>query len=343
MCNLNRGPMIVKLEDFVNTSPSRGQIAELIRKWGNASSISLLDPACQIFSVPEIDGVIGYRTGWGCAVAYGDPVCALADVPALAEAFQRYCQVRNWRNIYATVSERFALWAINHISSAAVQVGEELIFNPRRNPETGAIARKLRNKVSHARHSGVIVNEYTMRNKPLESAIEQVASSWLKSRHGPQIYLSHVNLFAERTGKRWFYACQEGRIVGVLLLNQLVARQGWLVNMVMATPDASPGTSELLVISALDALRFEGTSLVTVGTLPLERLDKIVGLGWFSRWMARTSFQVAKRIFPINGRLKYWQKFQPHQSEGSYLLFSHSNVGLRDLAGVMSALNVWSS
>ena len=49
-------------------------VAEYVHQWGNSASHALLDPACQLFSIPEIDGVIGYRFELKSAVV-ARPVC----------------------------------------------------------------------------------------------------------------------------------------------------------------------------------------------------------------------------------------------------------------------------
>jgi len=56
---------------------------ELIKRWGGASSITMMDPICKHFSIPQIDGVIGYRSEFGCAIVYGDPLCNPSDWPQL--------------------------------------------------------------------------------------------------------------------------------------------------------------------------------------------------------------------------------------------------------------------
>lgn len=315
------------------------KVAEYIREWGGSASIALLDPACEHFVIPNCKGMIGYRTESNCAVVLGDPVCAPSHKADLVHSFHDYCKENGKNIIYTTTSERFAYWAMQNGCSALVQVGDELISNPQHDPLEGSSGRKLRNKISHCIHAGITVEEYTTEDKELEAAIMQVGDSWRKGRQGPQIYLAGVNLFAHRSGKRWFYARQGKRVVGVLLLNQLKARKGWLLNLLLATPDAPHGTTELLVVSALEVLRREKCHYISFGTTPADQIGEIIGLGTLSSWIARIAFVVAKTVFRLDARKKYWKKFHP-QSERSYLLFSQPQIGLREIKSMMSALNV---
>ncbi len=320
--------------DSINIPP----IAEHVLRWGGSASIALLNPACQFFANPSIDGVIGYRTESNCAVVYGDPVCTPKDMPHLAQAFQHYCQNQGWNTVYTTASKHFAQWATRNICSASLQIGEELILDPDCDPKEGSKGRKLRNKISHAQHAGVLAEEYLLIDKTLEQALEQAAAAWIQGRQGPQIYLAQVNLFAERSGKRWFYACQNGKIVGGMLCNRLNARQGWLINLLFTTPEAPLGTSEMLVVKGLETLRQENCRFVTCGVVPGKHLREVSGLNFLTTWFAKAAFKVAKSFFHLNSRKMYWEKFHP-QSEPSYLLFSHARIRVREIVAVMHALN----
>lgn len=59
-------------------------LPRLVVEHGNAVSAALLNPACSFFEASGIPGVIGYRAGFGCAVALGDPVCSPEHTRALA-------------------------------------------------------------------------------------------------------------------------------------------------------------------------------------------------------------------------------------------------------------------
>lgn len=314
-------------------------IADKVCRWGSSSSVVLLDPSCKVFRVPHIDGIIGYRHDFGCAVVFGEPLCSNEDKPYLVHAFQNYCK-DNFRNvIYTAVSGEFAKWAMKDFGSALMEVGKELVIDPHCNPAVGGKARALRNKLSFSKRQGVVVQEYLLDDEKLEKAIEEAGASWLAARSGPQIYLANVFLFKDPAGKRWFYARHNDKIVGVLLLNKLEAHQGWVLNLLMATPEAPNGTSELLVMSVIEALRKEDCSYLSCGVTPAAEIGEMLGFSPLSVWVARTAFKTIKKIFHLDGRRKYLQKFQP-AGEPSYLLFSSSRIGPREILSVMRALNV---
>jgi lysylphosphatidylglycerol synthetase-like protein (DUF2156 family) len=317
----------------------RKHLPELIRCWGGSTSITLLDSSCEIFSVPHIQGAIGFRQGGGCAVVFGDPVTSSADTPALATAFHKFAKDKGLSVIYATVSESYASWAMQNVCKGLIEVSEELIIDPQNNPATGNEGRMLRKKVKHATTERVESQEYTTNDKSIEHGIEEVANEWLKGRSGPQIYLAKVMLFDDRTGRRWFYATQNGKIVGALLLNQLEAYNGWVLYMLMATPEAANGTSEQLLMTALESLRNEGCRFLSLGGTPAEKIGEIQGFKPVSETIARFGFHASKRIFNLSGRRTYWMKYKP-TALPTYILFDEAKLGLRKIFGLLKALNV---
>ena len=116
----------------------------------------------------------------------------------------------------------------------------------------------MRRKERHAKKEGVVVHEYVGSDSQVEEAMQNVARKWLDARHGPQIYLSNIRLFEDCFGKRWFYAVKDSLVIGVLMLNQLEAKNGWLFNHLIVTKDAPGGTPESLVLQYLSTLQKRG-------------------------------------------------------------------------------------
>lgn len=319
---------------------TRADVVELIRKWGDVNTDGLLESGCQFFSIDQIEGFIGYKLESGNAVVFGDPVCADEEKGLLAEAFDGFCLKKGLGVVYTMVSESFAGWATENLKAIAIEFGTKFVLDPSDNPaqRKGSKAVLVRKKVKHAISDGTSVIEYNGENPELERQIEDVATEWLTKRKGPQVYLCHVTLFNDRLGKRWFYAVQNGRVVGLLVLNELKAQGGWLLNNIMMTKDSPKGVSELLVISTLETLNKEGCRLVLAGPIPLAHLGKISGIGEIGSAVLRLLFKSAHLIFNLDGHRAFWDKFQP-TSEGSYLLFPHKNLTFSSVKALMQAFN----
>jgi lysylphosphatidylglycerol synthetase-like protein (DUF2156 family) len=318
----------------------RDATVRCVRLWGGASSDAVLDPACHHFRTHGIEGVIGYRTTGKCAVVYGDPICSPDRLDQLTAAFHTFCEEKNWKVVYIFASQEQADLVCKQTNGAALQVMEELYLNPTKDaPTAGAKGSLARRKMRHAVREGVEVLEYSGDDVAIEKAIENVGEEWLNSRKGVQIFISHIRLFEDRYGKRWFYARREGKIIGVIVLNQLQNKDGWLLNRLMAIPDAPNGTSEQLVLTAFETLKKEGCSFLSFGAMSQGEITSIHGLGPFVRWFARWIYFRVSKIFRLDSLKKFWGKFQPH-SKPTYVVLTRNRVGLRELIGLKKALNI---
>lgn len=324
----------------MNTKPP--EIIDLLRRLGGPTTNAVLDPSTLIFKVPEIDGLLGYKIHFGCAVVFGDPVCADSDTLALMKAFETWCKEKRLKIVYNIASEPFAKFASQHGYLARIEFGQEIVIDPHHDPRklTGNNASLVRRKVRHAEKEGVSCLEYVEGDLNIESKMETVADLWLKEKKGPQIYMASVSLFSNRPGKRWFYAKKGDEIVGVVMLNRLQKRQGWLLNHLMITPNAPGGVPEILVITAIDTLKNEGCHHLTCGSVPCDTLGEILGPSQTSIKVTRFIFHVAKKIFRLHGKYKFWEKFDPTLAP-SYLLFHGKSIGIKPIGALIRSMNTF--
>lgn len=320
------------------------KIVEMVRKWGGDNTDAILDPSCSYYQNPKFEGLIGYRVFSNCAVVIGDPVCAKNNKGPFALEFYKDLKKKNTSLIFVSVTEEFAKWANQNFCPILVEWGEKLSLDPFKNPydNTGTKGSLVRRKVKQAIREGTTIHEYfplQEQDLELEQKIIEVGNKWLEGRDRPQIHISNIHMFNYKFGKRWIYALRNGNVVGTLILNKLEAYEGWLMNHLMITDEASNGTPELLVYSALKTLESENCHFVTFGSTSTTDLRKIKGLGSLSQSLARFFYRIAVRVFHLNGLKMFWGKFQP-ATHPSYLLFSESRLTPKQIVALMKALNV---
>lgn len=312
---------------------------EKVRRLGGSTADAILDPSTLIFTQPEIDGLVGYRVQDNLAVVFGDPVCAPQDIPKLARKFDETMKEKGLTTITVNATRRYRDWAISHLYPGAIEFGEELIFDPADNPQarTGTHASLVRRKVRHAQKEGVEVHEYLGNDPKLEIEMQNVALEWERGRKGPQLHISSIDLFSERAGRRWFYAVNRGKVIGVVILSHLIAKKGWLMNHLMIHPVASHGTPEILVTTALEVAEREGSHYITVGAVPYPSLKSIIGFSPMFTFLARMGFRFYKSFFHLGGRKKFWEKFHP-VSEPLYLLFSTPSFNFKEVKSLLKTM-----
>lgn len=313
---------------------------ERVRRWGGPMAVAALDPATQLFSAAGIDGMISYRAAAGYAVVLGDPICSPSAEAELVTSFHLYCDKHKWKTIYIAVSEPFAKRHFGHSCRIALQCGEECYLDPSLDlqKETGTHASLVRRKVRHAQKEGVSVHEYVDHDPALELSLKQVESIWLAARTGGQIYSSHIRLFEDRPGKRWFYAQKGAHIVGIVTLNRMESKQGWHLNHLMFVPDAPHGTPEILIVKCLEALAREHCRLLTVGLVVGEQLGQIHGLGPCASWTLRHIFTLIVKAFHLGNRKVFWEKF-PLLSTPAYVICRQAGIGPKGILAIIKAVN----
>ncbi len=308
-------------------------LASIVKRLGNHVSTLLLDSSCHLFSIPHLDGVIGYQLFENCAVVLGDPICLPENTSELTSAFQLQCKTNNWKIIYFLVSDAFAHWAINNGCSTLIQVGSGLILDP----SSFQKKQKIRWKINQSLHQRVIINEYQHFDPVLEDQMKQAVEEWLQAKNGPQIFLGKVNPFANERKKRIFYASQDDKIIGLLALSRIDLFQGWVVNSFISL-NSSVGISEHLMCSVCDVLAQENCHFLCLGAVSGEKLGEIVGLNGFSKYFIRFIFRIAKWRFHLDRKQIYLNKYHP-MSVPTYILTS-DKLSIRELISLKKALNV---
>jgi lysylphosphatidylglycerol synthetase-like protein (DUF2156 family) len=312
---------------------------DLVQRFGCSVSHVLSDPSCLRFWASDVVGVIPYRQGIRCAVGIGDPVCPPGAAGRLAERFRESLARRRLSTVFAVASERFARFCID-VGFSGIEFAEELILDPRRDPSAGSRGRELRKNLYRAQRSGLVVEELRERDPALEWAIERAAHSWLAGRRGAQAFISPILLFTERRGRRWFYARSGRRVIGVLSLVRLDARDGWVFEHLLPARDAPTGTSETLVTHALETLGLEGCRYATFGPSPLGRLGKMHRVGWVGHSISRAFFDAAARLLHFDAVSHFRKKFSPSHSEPRFLLFHPPRLGVCEATSLLRAFNV---
>ncbi|MFY7842970.1 MAG: phosphatidylglycerol lysyltransferase domain-containing protein [Rhabdochlamydiaceae bacterium] len=314
-------------------------LTQLIQKWGNEVSLTLYDKSCLFFYSDKTEGVIGYRQHKNVVVVIGEPLAQKEDKWLLTEEFRHHCQKKGLSLLFLTVSKEFSAQICQTWNGSSLEIGTHLICDLNKDPQKGSLGRVIRRKTNHAKKLGVCIYEYQSDQPSSKKELEKLTTEWLKKRKGPQIYLADVDCFKGQKGKKWFYATHEGRIVGAIILHNLEQLSGYLVHIVMTSSSAPNGTGELLILKAMQALKQEGFKFISFGVAQIDEIGEMNGFSPFYKWIAKIGFKIAKKMFSLDGRRKFWEKFQPIQSP-SYIVFDKKNITLKQLAALIKSLNI---
>lgn len=315
-----------------------GHLSELISQYGNHASIALLDPRTHLFKGEKVPGILGYQVHRGCIAVYGDPVCQKCDAIDFFKEFTAFTDTAKLGTCFVTSSHDFThKLCQDHPEYKKLKVGKELIVNTFHSPAKGASGRGLKNRLNLAKRAGVVLHEYKAEDPTLRKEIEGVKQEWLKNRKGPQIFLSSIDLFETLNGKRLFYASCQEEIVGALQLQKLGPIDGYLVQILMAKPSSPAGTSESLMMHAIETLRTEGIQSLSLGAAITPTLDHLDAFHPLFRWSAQKIFNFADKLFRLSHKEFFWSKFRPEEKD---LYLISNNFSLAMLLSLKNALNV---
>jgi len=314
---------------------------DLIRQYGGVVSHVALDPSHRTFRTPAVDGLISFLLVSRYAVVQGDPICAPEKTTYLADAFADYCAGNGWSVIYVTATANLQAYARER-GYASMEFASLLIADPQDDPEEGPQAHHLRQHLNHIRRTGAVVREY--KGEPdaqFEARTQAMCEAWLGDRHGLQMYLGRPRLFDDRVGRRWFIAEQAGKVIGFLSMLRVGCTECQdLINLVFSSPTAPLYTNELMIATALQALREEGIRSVCLGVGPLEVLGRVEGCSALTEWLSRKLYHLfATRLIHQHDKTAFWEKFRVSQREPLYLLFQSPHIGLREIYALSQALH----
>jgi phosphatidylglycerol lysyltransferase len=255
-------------------------VLELLRRHGyNTNSFLWMYPDFEHFVSDRTGGLIAYVRRGAVVIAAGDPLCEPADQAACLEEFRAWCDAQGRHCLVLTASERLADLA-RPLGFSAIPVGASPYFDVQTYSPRGDRPKKVRSAANQARRLGLVVREYrpaALRDAELEAAMLDVCHRWAASHRVQQLsFLLRLEPFAYAAEKRYFVATRNGRVEGFLACSPIYARKGWYFEDLLRRPDATNGTTELLVLEAIRMLRAEGYELATLGASPLMPIDASV-------------------------------------------------------------------
>jgi phosphatidylglycerol lysyltransferase len=258
------------------------RLLELQEKYGyNAHSLVSIAPGAHAWMSPGLEGAIVYGEFGRVWLAAGDPICKPEHLPKLVERFLKAARKEKRIPAFVPATEHFASEA-SSLNLSVVKVGAAPYFDLKRWDPRGNAAKKMRAGVNQALRTGVRVELVEELTEPTKYEISRLSLDWLESRRAATTFgwLLALDPFAQFEKKKLFAARdQSNRMIGLLAVSPIPARQGWYLEDVLRTKDSPSGTSDILVVETLKYLKSQGAALATLGTVPLakEGEDKLSG------------------------------------------------------------------
>jgi lysylphosphatidylglycerol synthetase-like protein (DUF2156 family) len=306
------------------------RVADLLRERSSHPSAFLtFNDGTEHYIDPAIDGAIAYRTGGrGHVFQLCGPFAAPEDKERLLQSFKRWAKAEG-RKISALqlLREDAELYAqsgftVNEFGTSYTIDLEDFTLR-------GTRFMKLRNKLKRSKRLGVTVEEVEpeRRSDPeIAAGLDAIDADWLRAKG--RLVKQLEFMVGQRGGRgdalrRLFVARHEGRVAGYVTYSPAYGeRPGWLYDLTRRSPDAPPGTVELIFHTALEKLQEEGCRWLHLGLTPfvgLQREHEVEGFNPVARVIHKLVGERAGFVYPAQTQVEFKLKWAPQAVVPEYI------------------------
>lgn len=311
-----------------------------LEKYGYGSfSTCLLYPEFLPYRLTRVEGFVGHLAAPRMLLTIGEPVCAREHWRTAAEEFIAYAEGQRKSCAFVIVGQEF-VDLLRPWGGSMARLGDDLIFDVQRYEPRGDAAKKVRSARNQLLKRGGKIREYRRElgvDAGLEQQIAEVSKRWLSTHPIGQFSMASLDLFKFPQLKRYFLCEHEGRIQAILSCLPIFARQGVLLEDLVRDPMAPNGSSELLILESLQALRQEGVKIATMGLSPKVQLQRSGNFSRLTVGLVRAGYWMANRLSYLDEIYHYRKKYNPEICEPNYLVKFPAGLSMFDFWQVAQA------
>lgn len=315
---------------------------ELVMAYGwNATAYQILNPGIEHWFCSEAAGVVGYTRRRNVMLVAGEPACAPEALATVAAAFEEFARTNRCRVCYVCAAERIRGLFAGSPNYAAVTIGAQPVWDPRRWSDAVKSHPSLRAQLNRSRNKAVVIESLAPEQGRANPEFENVLREWLDARALPPLHFltEPVTLAGEARDRVLLAARRHGRIVASLVASPIRARRGYLIEQVARSRGAPNGTTELLIDSAMRRFAEEGGAYVSLGMVALAtrvQAEMAKNPLWL-RAMMRFARAHANRFYNFRGLERFRAKMLPDRWEAVYAVSNEPRFSVRTLYAIGEA------
>lgn len=295
----------------------------------NAHALIGIAAGTRLWTCPEAEGAVAYNEFGKVWLVPGDPLASVESVAKVSSSFLQKARAEGRVVGFMPATEQFAKQS-SGLGLRAIRMGSAPYFDLATWAPRGDRAKKARAGVNQARRAGVHVSEVIEVDENLIRETACLCKSWLTTRRSAIRFewLFTVDPFQHKEKKKYFTARDaNGRLVGFLAASPIPARDGWYLEDVLRSRHAPNGTTDLLVVEVLDALKRSGAKLATLGTALMAAegvADPAIHVSFVLSRAVQFLAGCCSIFYNFDGVRRFKAKFAPSWWESEYVLISQN-------------------
>lgn len=328
----------------VAAGESISRARDLVMSYGwNATACQILNPGIDLWFSSSHAAVVGYTRRGHLLLAAGAPVCAVHDLESVCSEFEAFAQSRDCSVCYICAEERLRNVFAHSRSHAAVALGAQPVWNPstwRRFVQDHA---SFRAQLNRSRNKAVVVESIASEQAATNPQIRRVLREWLHARRLPPLhFLVEPDVLDGVVADRLVWvATRNAEAVAFLVASPVVAKKGYLVELLARSPAAPNGVSELLIDAAMQRFADEEQRYVTMGLVALAHAadEEIRTNPLWLRALMQFARAHANRFYNFQGLEQFRTKMAPDSWETLYAISNEKRFSLGALYNMGAAFS----
>lgn len=217
---------------------------ELVMSYGwNATSCQILNPGIDHWFSSTMQAVVGYTRRDSLLLIAGGPVCAPEFLPYVCAEFEAYARGQGCRVCYVCAEDRLCTLFARSPNHATVVLGAQPVWDPRTWLEIVQGRASLRAQLNRSRNKAVIAESIAPEQAASDPELHHVLREWLNARRLPPMhFLVEPDVLDGVVQDRVvLIARRNGDAVAFLVASPVVAKDGYLVELLARSPSAPMG------------------------------------------------------------------------------------------------------
>ncbi|HYI97615.1 MAG TPA: DUF2156 domain-containing protein [Bryobacteraceae bacterium] len=317
---------------------------DLVMSYGwNSTCYQILNPGIEHWFPSTIPAVVGYTRRHRLLLVAGAPVCAPEMLGRVSHEFEAFAHQQGCRVCYVCAEERLRSLFADSTSHATITLGAQPVWDPRNWQATVEGTSAIRAQLNRSRNKSVSVEAVSAEEAAREPELRRVLNEWLRARRLPPLHFlvsPHV-LEGDGSDRVVLVAKHGGRLVAYLVASPVVAKEGYLVELLARSPSAPNGTSELLIDNAMRRFAEYDKSYATLGLVALSN-SAAKGIRNNPLWL-RSMMQFARlhanRFYNFRGLEHFRVKMSPRVWEPVYAISNEKHFSPSTLYSMGAAFS----